>query len=102
MVGHDVQLRHQFRAAGAGLEGPRSCGQVVVLNVDDSQLLLDGPADRRVDVFDDLSVVLCDVILKVDHDQCAVFHIAILHKFHAPLYGGVYIRESGSSEPCYL
>ena len=74
MVGHDVQLRHQFRAAGAGLEGPRSCGQVVVLNVDDSQLLLDGPADRRVDVFDDLSVVLCDVILKVDHDQCAVFH----------------------------
>ena len=74
MVGHDVQLRHQLRAAGAGLEGPRSCGQVVVLNVDDPQLLLDGSDDRRVDVFDDLSVVLCDVILKVNHDQCAVFH----------------------------
>ncbi len=47
-------------------------------------------------------VVFRNVILQVDHDQCAVFHIAILHKFHAPLYGGVYIRESGSSEPCYL
>ena len=44
-------------------------------------------------------IVFRDVILQVDHDQCTVFHIVVLHKFRVPLYGGVYIREADSSEP---
>ena len=40
--------------------------------------------------------------MQADHDQCTVFHIVFLHKYHAPLYGGVYIRESESSKPCCL
>lgn len=32
------------------------------------------PVDSLVDFFYDFSIVLCDVILKVYHDQRAVFH----------------------------
>ena len=71
-----------------------------MLNVNDVQSLLNCPINRRIDFFNDFPVIFSDVVLKVDDDQCAVFHNVFLHIFHVPLYGGVYIRESVSSEPC--
>ena len=81
MVGHDVQLRHQLCAAGSRFEGPRSSGQVVVLDINDPQVLPDRPVDCLVDVFDDFSLVFRDVILQVDDDQRTVFHNGFLHCF---------------------
>ena len=95
MIGYDVQLRHQLCTTGAGLEGSRSRRKVVVLNVNDPKSLLLCPVDRFIDFCNDLLVVFRNVILQVDHDQCAVFHLVFLHKFRVPLYGGVSIRESG-------
>ena len=81
MVGHDVQLRHQLCAAGSGFKGPRSSGQVVVLDINDPQVLPDRLVDCLVDVFDDFSVVFRDVILQVDDDQRTVFHNGFFHCF---------------------
>ena len=80
MVGYDVQLRHQLCAAGSGFEGPRSSGQVVVLDINDPQVLPDRLVDCLVDVFDDFSVVFRDVILQVDDDQRTVFHNALIFR----------------------
>ena len=88
MTGNDVQLRHQLCAARAGFEGPRSGGQVVVLYVNDPQFLLDGPVNCRIDGVNDLSVVLRNIILQVDHDQRAVFHLIFLRGFLPPMPGG--------------
>lgn len=80
MVRYDVQLRHQLCTTGTGLEGFRSRRKVVVLNVNDVQSLLNCPINRLVDFCNDSSVIFRDVILQVDYDQCAVFHIVFLHK----------------------
>ena len=92
----------QLCTTGAGLEGSRSRRKVVVLNVNDPQFLLLCPVNRFVDFCNDFLIVFRDVILQVDHDQCTVFHIVVLHKFHVPLHGSFYIRRSESSEPCCL
>ena len=86
MIGYDVQLRHQLCTTGAGLEGSRSRRKVVVLNVNDVQSLLNCPINRLVDFCNDFLVVFRDIILQVDHDQCAVFHIVSLsiHGMAAP------------------
>ena len=53
-----------------------------MLNVNDPQLLLDGPVDRLIDFIHDFPVVFRDIILQVDDGQSAVFHAVFLHAFH--------------------
>ena len=71
-IGNDFHLRHQLRAAGVGLEGLCSRRQVVMLNVYNIHVLANRPVDRLIDPVDDFPVMLRDVILKVDHDQCSM------------------------------
>ena len=75
VVGYHLQLRHQLRAMSAGLERSGSRRQVVMLNINDPQSPLGCPVNCLIDFSYDLLVILRNVILQVDYDQCAVFHI---------------------------
>ena len=57
-----------------------------MLNVYNIHVLANRPVDRLIDPVDDFPVMLRDVILKVDHDQCSVFHPVFLHKLRFTAY----------------
>lgn len=46
-----------------------------VLDIDDVHPLRYCPFDSSIDIVNNVAVVLCDVILDVDNDQCFCLHI---------------------------
>ena len=58
------------------LKGSGSRRQIVMLDIDDLHILCHGPVDSQIDPIDDLSVVLSNVILNINHHQRFVSHVS--------------------------
>ena len=74
MFRNDMQFRHQLGATGTGLEVPGAGREIVVLNIDDVHTFGHRPRNGRIDMVDNLSVILGNVILQVDHNQRLITH----------------------------
>lgn len=79
-------LTASYRGMRALLEGSCACGQVVVTDINNIHLAANGPVNRFIDLIDDISAVLCNVILQVNDDHCflLIFFSTLFQHLQSP------------------
>ena len=76
MVGYYLQFRNKLGTFGIRLEGARSGGDVVMLDIHDVHTAFLSLFNGCIQIVNDILIMLCDVILDIDDNKSLIHRSA--------------------------